>query len=301
MSLTRIDILTESETEYLCRLVSPKEIKLYFQKKDKIYATLKTGYRAMSLTDQKATELIVKNRNKNFVAEFFTPFISAYQKEVHDHIDLLKEAGIAADAALIRALVDSKVFSGYVELYFKFENDPVSDEYVSLINTAVALLRERTTESAALESSYAELSQSLEDAQRKLMDEREEHEHIQAKIIDDSLAMQEELKYAKDELAKAVSKIELTQSELDHYEWLMKYAAPPYENEDSGKYQHTSLCRVVLNNFNGKTQLERLADIHDDELELFQMDKTLPLKFENRKWLYMKNDSSIIGSWGIWH
>lgn len=82
-------LLTDSEAEYLCELITPREIKLYFQKDPASYEGLKPACRAKKLTDQRAIDLIVRNRHKNFVAKFLNSFIETCRKEIRDKIESL--------------------------------------------------------------------------------------------------------------------------------------------------------------------------------------------------------------------
>ena len=72
--------LTDSEAEYLCELITPREIKLYFQKYPGGFAQLQSGFRAKGLSDQNAINLIVRMRHREFVAKFLNPFIEIYCK-----------------------------------------------------------------------------------------------------------------------------------------------------------------------------------------------------------------------------
>jgi len=292
-------LLTDDEAEYLCELITPREIKLYFQKNYQDFTELKRGYRAMALSDQQATELIVRNRNKNFVAEFLDAFIKTYRKEVHDNINSLKDTGITADTALIQALAYSNVFSSHVELYFKFEESPVPEEQISLINAAVTLLCEKSSVRDREQSSNVELTDSLERVQRELTEAREARAHIQENLISDKLAFQQELERKQDELSEAIQKMEQMQAELDRFHRREAYADILQENEAYKKYQHTSLCQVTCDSY-GQVGLKRLVDIDDNHLTSFRVDKSIPYGFENRDMLYRKDGPSAINFIGIW-
>lgn len=292
--------LTDSEVEYLCELITPKEIKQYFQKYPGGFVQLRSGFRAKGLSDQNAINLIVRMRHREFVAKFLNPFIEIYCKEVRDKITFLQETGATADVALIQALTNSSVFCNHVELYFKLEESPVSEEHIALINAAVTLLNEKAAEKDERQSSDVKLSDSLGSVQRKLTEEREEHTRIQEKLASDKLVVQQELEHIQGELSKAATKIAQMKAELDRFHRREEYADIPQKREVSNEYQHTSLCQVVLNS-TGQAWLKRLADIQNGQLKQFQIDRTIPYRFENKDWLYRQDGPSTEGSLGIWH
>lgn len=293
-------LLTDSDVEFLCELITPKKIKLYFQKNPSAFAELQPGFRAKALTDQRAIDLIVRNRQKNFVAVFLNSFIETYLKDIHDQIGSLQESGATADEAMIQALAGSHVFSDHVELYFKFEKSPVSVEHISLIKAAVALLSEKTAEIDNKRFSNEKLADLLQHIRDELDEKCETYAHMQEELTSDKLAVQQELERKQNELSEATSKIEQMQTELDRFHWLQKYADIPQESEISEEYPHSSLCQVVRNNRTGQVQLARLADVHNGQLSQFQIDKTIPYGFENRDILFKKDGPSKIGSFGIW-
>lgn len=293
-------LLTDSEVEYLCELITPKEIKLYFQKNPTAFAELQSGFRAKVLTDQRAIDLIVRNRQKNFVAAFLNSFIETYLEDIHDQMESLQETGATPDKAMIQALAGSRVFSSHIELYFKIDDHPVSEEHISLINAAVSLLCAKNAEIKAKQSLDAELSNSLELVQRELAEAREAYEHTQESLIADKLAVQKELDSKQDELSEAAIKIVKMQAELDRFHRLEEYADIPQENSAYEEYQHTSLCQVI-NSRTGQMWLKRLADLHNDQLVPFQADKTIPYGFENRDMIYKQNGPATVGFFGIWH
>lgn len=294
-------LLTDSEAEYLCELITPKEIKLYFQKKPAAFAELQSGFRAKALTDQRAIDLIVRNRQKNFVATFLTSFIETYLKDIHDQMESLQESGATPDEAMIQALAGSHVFSSHIELYFKIDDHPVSEEHISLINAAVSLLYTKNAEIKGKQSSNTELSNSLELVQRELAEVREAYEHTQESLIADKLAVQKELDSKQDELSEAAIKIVKMQAELARFHRLEEYADIPQENSAYEEYQYTSLCQVILNSRTGQMWLKRLADLHNDQLVPFQADKTIPYGFGNRDMIYKQNGPATVGFFGIWH
>lgn len=293
-------LLTDSEVEYLCELITPKEIKRYFQKHPNAFAELHSGFRAKKLSDQKAIDLIVRNRRMNFIATFLNSFIEMYCTEVRDKVTCFQEAGATADVAMMQALADSRIFCSHVELYFKLEDSSIPEEHIALINAAVTLLHEKTAEKDGEQSPDVNLTDSLESVQRKLTEERENHEHIKEKLVSDKFAVQQELAHIQDELSIAATRIAQMKAELDRFHRREEYADIPQENEALDEYQHTSLCQVVLNSA-GHVRLRRLADIHDGRLVQFQIDKTIPYRAENRDVLYRNDGPFTTGFFGIWH
>lgn len=294
-------LLTDSEVEYLCELISPKEIKLYFQKNPSAFVELQSGFRAKTLTDQRAIDLIVRNRHKNFVATFLNSFIETCRKDIRAQITSLQETGATTDEAMIQALASSHIFSGHIELYFKVEECSVSAEYISLINAAVTLLCAKETEPNGKQSSDVELVNSLELVQHELAEAREVYAHTQEKLIADKLAIQQELDHKQDELAEATTRIVQMQTELNQFHRLEEYADIPQEDIVYEEYQHTSLCQVILVSRTGQIWLKRLADLYNNQLVPFQVDKTIPYGFENRDMIYKQNGPSDVGFFGIWH
>lgn len=294
-------LLTDSEVEYLCELITPKEIKLYFQKKPAAFAELQSGFRAMALTDQRAIDLIVRNRQKSFVATFLNSFIEICLKDIHEQIESIQESGATTDEALIQALASSHVFSSHIELYFKMEGHSVTEEQISFINAAVSLLCAKNTEIEGKQSSNAELSNSLELVQRELAEAHEAYTHTQENLIADKLAVQQELGHKQEELSEAATRIEQMQAELDRFHRLEEYADIPQENRAYEEYQHTSLCQVILISRTGQIWLKRLADLHNNQLVPFQADKSIPYGFENRDMIYKQDGPSTVGFFGIWH
>lgn len=296
--------LTDNEIEYLCEIITPREIRLYFQNNPVSYEKLKPACRAKKLTDQKAISLIVKNRHENFIARFLNAFIETYRKDIRDKIASLQETGTTAEVAMIQALADSHIFSEHIELYFKFEEDPVQEDHIALIKAAVSLLCKKEvkgTKENDGQSSDTALTGNIVHVQRELAKEREEHAHIQERLISNNFAIQQKLTQKQTELSEANAKMARMQTELDRFHRREEYADIPQGNEIYKEYQHTSLCQVTFNNYTGRVQLERLADIYDEQLVPFQIDKRVPRRFENRNWFYTTDGPTDVGFFGIWH
>ncbi len=293
--------LTDSEIEYLCEIITPRKIKLYFQNNPDPYEKLKPACRAKKLTDQKAISLIVKNRHENFIASFLDASIETYRKDIHDKMASLQETGTTAEVAMIQALADSHIFSKHIELYFKFEEGPVQEGHIALIKAAVSLLCKKEvkgTKENDGQTSDTELADNLALAQRELNKTYEEQARIHKKL----LVVQQELDDKQEELSKVTKRMEQMQTELNQFRHREEYADIPLEESTNKEYQYTSLCQVTINSYTGKVQLERLADIDDNHLTPFRINKNISNRFENRKWFYTTDGpTDKVGFFGIWH
>ena len=62
--------LTDEEIEYICRRITPKEIRAYFQKNPKQFAKIRPGFRAETLLDEDTITLIYKNTSNHFISSY---------------------------------------------------------------------------------------------------------------------------------------------------------------------------------------------------------------------------------------
>lgn len=316
-----LENFTEAEIQYICHRITPKKIRMYFQKNPKEFTAIYHGFRAGTLSDDDTVSCVYKNIRKQFIKSFIEKNISQWLKEIRDFRNKLEKKNILPDEALLRTLPQS-VFSENIDLYFKCTDENFSSDYISLLKTALQYVEkekkkegvegtvtnneedyEQKEELVFLKDKITELSNTISELQRELDSTKDIHtETLEslAKVTAEKEQLQNDLTSANEQMHAAYSKLSAMAGELEHFNQLAKFSDIETLSTHSGEYRFTSVCQVRINSV-GKPRLRRIADIKDGEIVRFVQNEDAPRYFENRDWLFWVDGPSDEGYIGVWN
>jgi archaellum component FlaC len=156
-----LSLLTDDEIRYVCSIIPPQNATAYFQKSPKEFAKILPGFRPNAIAKYYAGgELLFKHRNRDFIASFINGRISRWLQEIQEHIETCIENGDDQNTAHINTLAQS-FFVDNIPLYFKLIEIEHSEEYLSLLSSAIQEtknhLNEIESQELTLKSSKAEI------------------------------------------------------------------------------------------------------------------------------------------------
>ena len=314
-----ISDLTNEEIEYICDHITPKEIRAYFQKNPKQFTKIRPGFRAGSLSDDDAVAIICKNLSNHFISSYLEKWLKRWLLEIQDFRRSVEEDGASPEKSLLGALPKS-VFSDNIELYFKISDEEGTPEYIALVKTALALIKdsglpesqeENTTvaeethseDALVMKEKNAELQAIVEQLRQEIAIEIASHGETREALANATvtkIAMQSDLDMVIAQNTALTDKTQLMQAELDRFYQLSRYADTESADTYSSEYKFTSICEVYIDNYSRQVWLSRLADIKDGKITRFTKDEDAPHYFENRDRLFWKNGPRDEGFVGIW-
>ncbi|MDR1706369.1 MAG: hypothetical protein LBR46_00020 [Prevotella sp.] len=284
--------LTEEEIVYVSRLVTPKEIRTYFQKHPKEFAKIRPGFRANSLSDDDTIALVCKNSNSPFVASFLKKWIDKWLLQIQESRNELDQKGASPQESLLLA-ISTSIFSDNIDLFFKISDEEYLVEYIALVKAALLLLKDKSVVKES-DNGVAVALEKLEASELSAVKEKNA----------ELLALIEQLRQDLDaEVAQNIAlaeKVQVMQAELDHFYELTKYTDTEAEDTYSNEYEYASICEVFLDYYSGQIWLSRLADIKDGKITRFTKNEVAPHYFKNRDRLFWKNGPREEGYIGIW-
>ncbi len=285
--MNHICLLSNDEIRNLCQIISGKRFKDLFKKNFKEFSKIKKGFRVDSLSDIDALSIAVKNKDKPFIFAFINGITEKSMKEIENQLkkENTTRGDLSENDLLAKTLVDS-FFSEQIELYFKLAGQQHSKEFIENIKSKMKL--------ETLQAQVSSLVKELKSTQEKHAVAIEEH------------------KKEKANLELALSK---AQKETEHLQTHSGFIRSEVDDARRAQFDDTkkdtlslinsksyvSLCEV--NDFKNEGKiLRRYADINKEgQFELFQRNKELPPRFENRENLYSKDIPIEIGSFGVWN
>lgn len=316
-----LENFTKEEMDYICRLITPKKIRMYFQKKPKEFTAIYRGFRAEKLSDSDTISCVYKNIRQQFIVSFIEKNIEQWLKEIRVSIEEHEKQGISKSEALLLTLSQS-VFSRNIDLFFKCTDENFSSDYVSIIKIALQYLEQKknidvlaNTDTNNLEinekrgelisqkDKIAELSKTASELQKKLnLNEKiyAETAELLKNITVEKEQLQIKLADANEQIHVARSKLSAMSDELEHFYQLAKFSDVKAFALDDSEYRFTSVCQVRINSV-GKLRLTRIADIKNGELVRFMQNEDAPKYFENRDWLFWRDGPSEEGAIGVWN
>ena len=134
--------LLPSDIEYICGLLSPHGIRMYFQKNPKPFAEIRRGSRPAKLSDAETLSIVVKNISKPFINSLVVGRLQEWLNEIKEHRDNLQSEGLSVEEALLKTIPES-VFSGNSRLYFRLIEEPFSENFINLFDCAMKALHEQ--------------------------------------------------------------------------------------------------------------------------------------------------------------
>lgn len=302
--------INKSEIEYLCRQMSPKEIKSYFQKFPKDFTRIKPGFRPNALSDDDAINLMIRHSDKPFIWSFIENTVKLWFSEIEEFRKEQEKNGATTEESLLMAIPQS-VFADNVELYVTLSGESYTTEYVLLLKTAAAMLRKAVLtvapEQPGTDTSITEeismLTKRVEQLECDLETEKAAHATATkalAEAADNNARLQQCLSTAEARLDSAASKTVQMQEELELLRKLAKYADSDDVDASDPEYEYTSICQVYSDYYSGQTWLTRLADIESGKISRFTRMDDVPFYFGNRDRLFWRDGPREDGYLGIW-
>lgn len=310
-SLPDLSKLTKTDIEYLCRQMSPKDIRSYFQRYSKDFTHIKPGFRPTALSDDDVINLMIRYSDKPFIWSYIKNIVKIWFSEIDDFRKKKEENGFTTEESLLLAIPQS-VFAENVELFITLSGANYTPDYVLLLKTATSMLKKPILEAALVEPSIDSdteeemegLKKAVAQLQNDLDEEKTAHSNdalALAEITALNEVLQQSLSDAEARADAAASKTVQMQEELELLRKLAKYTDSDSVDVSDPEYEYTSICQVHSDYYSGKTWLTRLADIHDGKISRFTRIEDIPYYFGNRDRLFWRDGPNDDGHIGIWH
>lgn len=302
--------LNKSGIEYLCRQMSPKEIKSYFQKYPKDFTRIRPGFRPNALSDDDAINLMIRFSDKPFIWSFIENTVRLWFSEIDAFRKEQEKNGATPEESLLMAIPQS-VFADNVELFVVLSGQSNTPEYILLLKTAATMLKKvglaTTTAQTGVDPTtaeeIAELTKKVEQLEGDLETEKAAHKtatEALAESTEKNALLQQSLSAAEARLDSAATRTVQMQEELELLRKLAKYADTDDSDASDSEYEYTSICQVYSDNYSGQTWLTRLADIQSGRISRFTRIDDVPYYFGNRDRLFWRDGPREDGYIGIW-
>lgn len=302
--------LNKTGIEYLCRQMSPKEIKSYFQKFPKDFTRIKPGFRPNALSDDDAINLMIRHSDKPFIWSFIENTAKRWLSEIDDFRKEQEKNGATTEESLLIAIPQS-VFDDNVELYVTLSGESYTTEYVLLLKAAATMLKKTGIVTASEQpgidpptaEKITELAKKVEQLEGDLEAEKAAHTTEAQALVEATernALLQQSLSVAETRLDSAATKTVQMQEELELLRKLAKYADSDDVDVSDSEYAYTSICQVYSDNYSGQTWLTRLADIQSGRISRFTRIDDAPYYFGNRDRLFWRDGPRENGYIGIW-
>lgn len=302
--------LNKTGIEYLCRQMSPKEIKSYFQKFPKDFTRIKPGFRPNALSDEDAINQMIRHSDKPFIWSFIENTVKLWFSEIDGFRKEQEKNGATVEESLLMAIPQS-VFADNVELFFVLSGESYTTEYITLLKTAATMLRKTVLtslpEQPGADPATAEEIDELKNKVKQLEDEleAEKAERITAaqaltEATEKNTLLQQSLTAAESRLDSAATRTVQMQEELELLRKLARYADSDDTDTSDPEYEYTSICQVYSDYYSGQTWLTRLADIQSGRISRFTRMEDVPYYFGNRDRLFWRDGPRDDGYIGIW-
>ena len=173
--------LTNEDIKYICTVIPCQETAAYFKKYPKEFTKIRPGFRVKSLNDDMLTRILYEFRTKDFISSYLNKHIINWIKEIDSELIKLKEQGIDQNAAYIDVLSRS-FFAENVALFFKIKEEEKTEEYISVLSSAVTCEVEHHKEDEEQLISIKEVVKQLEekkkDIDQQLADEKKKTDYL---------------------------------------------------------------------------------------------------------------------------
>jgi len=138
--------LTDIEVQYICSIIPYKQVVEYFNHHPKEFNKICPGFRATSITETKATRILIDNvRSNNFVASFVEKQINIWLAQIKAHFEGRIRDGDNDCIALLNTLPFS-VFADNATIYFKLIDEIYSDEKFEILHEAIRTIKKNDSE-----------------------------------------------------------------------------------------------------------------------------------------------------------
>lgn len=326
----------EEKVTLFVMLLSGKDCKQFFIRNSSVFNSIKKGFRATKITENKALLIALDNIDDARILLSFNNVVDDRIKQIHKEISHLEENGASHNTALATALINSEFFMN-IELYFKLtdnvlDNDTRAAIYAEMNNLS-HLLNETFDQVEATEQKNRSLTEQNRSLIEKLKFEAqnnrtltEQNRNLTEQLADaqcsvDAVKAECEEKAQKIEKSKATleAKLNEAQAKITELEtaaaasasdtvsvvdsdYLAKFddtntAALPSDSTD----EIISLCSIDPKEHSPK-MLKRYADLNSEGVySIFLRDKTISPNFENRDLLFYRDGPSDVGFYGVWN
>ncbi len=180
-----IAFLTDDEIHYICSIIPQKRVSDYFRHNPKEFSRICPGFRPTAISRLNVSALLYKNRNNSFVSSFIEKTISIWLSKIRGRLDECLEEGKSKNAAYIQTLPQS-FFAGNIPLYFKLVEEQHPEDYISLLSSAVAEVKNISEDQEKLKVYAESKTAAVERLQAELVSVKtalynakaKQHEHV---------------------------------------------------------------------------------------------------------------------------
>ena len=328
----------EEKVTLFVMLLSGKDCKQFFIRNSSVFNSIKKGFRATKITENKALLIALDNIDDARILLSFNNVVDDRIKQIHKEISHLEENGASHNTALATALINSEFFMN-IELYFKLtgnvlDNDTRAAIYAEmnnlshLLNETFDQVEATEQKNRSLTDQNLNLTKQVEAAEQKNRSLTEQNhsltEQVDAmiEVIRSSKAASEE-KVREIEKSKASLYSKLTAAQAKIAELETAAAAATIADAGSGadadyltQFDDTntaalsadgpdeiiSLCTISnRNDQHNPKELRRYADLDNGRYNTFLRDRSISPYFKNRDRLFCNDGPSDVGFYGIWN
>lgn len=129
--------LTKEEIKYICTVIPYQETISYFRRYPKEFTKLRPGFRVKALSEDMITRTLYEFRTRDFIASYLNKHIDRWLEEIDEELKKAKEAGLDPEMSYINVLSHS-FFAGNIALFFKIKGEEKSEDYLTVLNSAVS-------------------------------------------------------------------------------------------------------------------------------------------------------------------
>lgn len=173
--------LTNEDIKYICTVIPYQETAAYFRKNPKEFTKIRPGFRVKSLNDDMLTRILYEFRAKDFISSYLNKHIVNWIKDIDSELIKVKEQGLDQNAAYIDVLSRS-FFAGNVALFFKIKEEEKTEEYISVLSSAVTYEvehhKEDEEELISINKIVKQLKEKKEDIEQQLADEKKKTDYL---------------------------------------------------------------------------------------------------------------------------
>ena len=202
-------------------LLSGKDCKQFFIRNSSVFNSIKKGFRATKITENKALLIALDNIDDARILLSFNNVVDDRIKQIHKEILHLEENGASHNTALATALINSEFFMN-IELYFKLtdnvlDNDTRAAIYAEmnnlshLLNETFDQVEATEQKNRSLTDQNLNLTKQVEAAEQKNRSLTEQN-HSLTEQVD---AMIEVIRSSKAASEEKVREIEKSKASLD--------------------------------------------------------------------------------------
>jgi hypothetical protein len=84
-----IGILAPEEKSALCEIITGRGFKEFFKRNEQEFTKIRNGFRAKSLTEQRALSIAITNIDKPFIAMWVNATVDNWLREIQTNIEKL--------------------------------------------------------------------------------------------------------------------------------------------------------------------------------------------------------------------